>query len=101
MEEQKKNVIEFVRLQKSQGQSITESLKELGIRRSTYYTWLNSKQKKQAPSRAKLTPVNNRQLKKKTLPAPAPPADPGDAAKSRRICLLQFGLPSLKIDWPG
>jgi len=35
MEEQKKNVIEFVRLQKSQGQGITESLKELGVRRST------------------------------------------------------------------
>jgi transposase InsO family protein len=28
----------------------------LGIRRSTYYTWLNPKQKKHAPSRAKLTP---------------------------------------------
>ena len=65
MEEQKKNVIEFVRLQKSQGQSITESLKELGIRRSTYYTWLNSKQKKQAPSRAKLTPCEQQAIEAK------------------------------------
>jgi putative transposase len=65
MEEQKKNVIEFVRLQKSQGQSITESLKELGIRRSTYYTWLNSKQKKQALSRAKLTPCEQQAIEAK------------------------------------
>jgi len=62
MEEQKKNVIEFVRLQKSQGQGITESLKELGVRRSTYYTWLNPKQKKHAPSRVKLTPCEQQAI---------------------------------------
>jgi putative transposase len=62
MEEQKKNVIEFVQLQKSKGQSITESLKELGVRRSTYYTWLNPKQKKQALSRAKLTPCEQQAI---------------------------------------
>jgi len=62
MEEQKKNIIEFVQVQKSQGQSITESLKELGVRRSTYYTWLNPKQKKHAPSRVKLTPCEQQAI---------------------------------------
>ncbi len=65
MEEQKKNVIEFVRLQKSQGQSITESLKELGIRRSTYYTWLNPNHKKQTLSRMKLTPCEQQAIEAK------------------------------------
>ena len=50
MEEQKKTVIEFVHLQKTQGQSITKSLRALGIKRSTQYTWLNPKQKKHALS---------------------------------------------------
>ena len=62
MEEQKKNIIEFVRDQKVQGQSITESLKALGIKRATYYTWLNPKQKKQASSRAKLTPCEQQAI---------------------------------------
>jgi len=62
MEEQKKNIIEFVRDQKVKGQSITESLKVLGIKRSTYYTWLNPKQKKQPSSRAKLTPCEQQAI---------------------------------------
>jgi transposase len=62
MEEQKKNIIEFVRDQKGKGQSITESLKALGIKRSTYYSWLNPKQKKQASSRAKLTPCEQQAI---------------------------------------
>lgn len=56
MEEQKKSIIEFVRDQKVKGQSITESLKAVGIKRSTYYAWLHPKLTKQAQSRVKLTP---------------------------------------------
>jgi hypothetical protein len=39
MEEQKKHIIEQVRNQKSQGQSVTEILEDLSIKRSTYYSW--------------------------------------------------------------
>jgi len=46
MEEQKRDIIAFVQTQKAKGQSITESLKALGIKRSTYYSWLNPKNKK-------------------------------------------------------
>lgn len=56
MEAQRKDIIAFVRTQKAKGQSITESLKELGVKRSTYYTWLNPNRKKQTLSRMKLTP---------------------------------------------
>lgn len=37
MEEQKKTIIEFVQVQKTQGQSITESPEAPGIGRSTDY----------------------------------------------------------------
>ncbi len=40
MEEQKKEIIRFVKYQKAKGQTITTSLREIGIKRSTYYYWL-------------------------------------------------------------
>jgi putative transposase len=56
MEAQRKDIIAFVRTQKAKGQSIMATLKELGVKRSTYYTWLNPNHKKQTLSRMKLTP---------------------------------------------
>ena len=56
MEAQEKDIIAFVRTQKAKGQSIMATLKELGVKRSTYYTWLNPNHKKQTLSRMKLTP---------------------------------------------
>jgi len=40
MEEQKKDIIRFVKDQKAKGQTITTSLREIGIKRATYYSWL-------------------------------------------------------------
>ena len=53
MEEQKKHIIEHVRNQKSQGQSVTGILKDLSIKRSTYYSWVGPK---------KDTPVKKRTM---------------------------------------
>jgi putative transposase len=46
MEEQKKDIIAFVQGQKVKGQSITESLKALGVKRSTFYSWLSPREEK-------------------------------------------------------
>jgi hypothetical protein len=46
MEEQKRDIIAFVQDQKVKGQSITESLKALGVKRSTYYSWLSPREEK-------------------------------------------------------
>jgi len=63
MEEQKKTIIEFVRDQKVKGQSITESLKSLGIKRSTYYSWLSPREEKKArPSIRELTPFEQQAI---------------------------------------
>ena len=39
MDEQKSTIKVFVKEQKAQGKTITKTLNELGIKRSTYYTW--------------------------------------------------------------
>lgn len=63
MEEQKKTIIEFVRDRKVQGQSITESLKALGIKRSTYYAWLKPREeKKTGPNIRELTPFEEQAI---------------------------------------
>jgi len=46
MEEQKKQIIQFVQDQKMKGYTITESLNDLKIKRSTYYAWLKPKDNK-------------------------------------------------------
>jgi len=57
MEEQKRDIVAFVQTQKVKGQSITESLKALGIKRSTYYSWLSPREeKKTLPNIRELTP---------------------------------------------
>ena len=63
MEEQKKTIIEFVQGQKVKGQSITESLKALGIKRSTYYTWLKPKEEKKTGQNVReLTPFEEQAI---------------------------------------
>lgn len=63
MEEQKKTIIEFVQGQKVKGQSITESLKALGIKRSTYYTWLKPREEKKTGQNVReLTPFEEQAI---------------------------------------
>lgn len=40
MDVQKREIIDFVKVQRSQGCRVTEVLAQLGIKRSTYYSWL-------------------------------------------------------------
>ena len=57
MEEQKKQIIQFVKEQKEKGYTISATLKDMGIKRPTYYSWC--KQAKKKPSKGKtheLTP---------------------------------------------
>lgn len=57
MEEQKENIMRFVTDQKSQGKTITATLKEISIKHSTYYSWLQPVRKKETkPHIAELTP---------------------------------------------
>jgi putative transposase len=64
MEEQKRDIIEFVRLQKVQGHPITESLKELSVSRSTYYSWRKPKKQKETGSTIReLTPYERQAIK--------------------------------------
>jgi len=46
MQEQKRDIIAFVQDQKVKGQSITESLKALGIKRSTSCSWVSPREEK-------------------------------------------------------
>lgn len=65
MEEQKKAIVEFVKSQISQGATITETLKTLGIKRSTYYSWLHRRGAKRIPPRTmELTPKEKAAIKK-------------------------------------
>lgn len=52
MEEQKRDIMQFVQDQKAHGYSITETLRDMGIKRSTYYSWCAPGKKK--PSKEKL-----------------------------------------------
>lgn len=63
MEEQKKEIVALVRVQKPQGQSITESLKELGIKGSTYYSWRKPRKHKETGSAMRaLTPYERQAI---------------------------------------
>jgi len=63
MEEQKHDIIAFVHNRKAQGQSITESLKALGIKRSTYYSWLKPRKEiKTRPNIPELTPLERQAI---------------------------------------
>ena len=56
MEEQKKEIMRFVGNQKTSGQTITAILREIGIKRSTYYSWLRPADKKKTRCTVLLTP---------------------------------------------
>jgi transposase InsO family protein len=58
MNEQKKEIIRFVAEQSGNGKTITETLQEIGIKRSTYYSWLKTPEKKRTdlPRITMLTP---------------------------------------------
>ncbi len=56
MEEQKREIMRFVADQKASGQTITAILREIGIKRSTYYSWLRPKDKRKTRSPVLLTP---------------------------------------------
>jgi len=63
MEEQKRDIIAFVHDRKARGQSITKSLKALGIERSTYYSWLKPRdEKKIRPNIRELTPFEQQAI---------------------------------------
>ena len=56
MEEQKKQIIQFVKEQKAKGYSITETLRDIGIKRSTYYSWCKPIKKKPSVKTNELAP---------------------------------------------
>jgi putative transposase len=56
MEEQKQRIVDLVRSQKLQGHTITKSLKELGVKRSTYYSWMRHKENTVRERTRELTP---------------------------------------------
>lgn len=56
MEAQKKELIVFVRSQKAQGSTITACLTGLGVKRSTYYSWLTKKHRTPKQQMNALTP---------------------------------------------
>lgn len=56
MEEQKQEIIAFVRYQKAQGSTITACLNGLGVKRSTYYSWLTKKHRTSKQQMNALTP---------------------------------------------
>jgi len=57
VEEQKKDIMRFVDDQKRKGQSITVTLRQIGIKRSTYYSWFKPvKDKEVRPRIAVITP---------------------------------------------
>jgi putative transposase len=64
MEEQKKEIMRFVAEQKQAGQTITALLTELGIKRSTYYSWLRPNDRKKTPSLVLLTPHEKTAIEK-------------------------------------
>ncbi len=51
MEEQKKEIIQFVKSQKVKGCKITKTLGDIKVKRSTYYSWLRPKDNKKANPR--------------------------------------------------
>lgn len=54
MKEQKAEIMKHVVEQKLSGRTVVSVLAELGIKRSTYYSWLSSRQKKQSSPRLDL-----------------------------------------------
>lgn len=65
MEDQKRQIIQFVKEQKAKGCKITNTLCDLKIKRSTYYAWLKQKDNKKAnPGTTKLTPYEKQIIEK-------------------------------------
>lgn len=63
MNEQKQKIIEFIQMQKSQGHKVTEILKNLGIKHSTYYSWLKPRKKAESKKRLMaLTPQDKKAI---------------------------------------
>lgn len=72
MEDQKNAIIEFVRSQKANGSTITETLNELGVKRSTYYAWIRPKRDTTTRQRLmELTPMEKKAIEtaKEAYPA--------------------------------
>lgn len=61
MKEQKAEIIRHVAEQKLSGRPVTSVLTELGIKRSTYYSWLSPRQKKQVSPRLDLITPEEKQ----------------------------------------
>jgi len=64
MEEQKKQIVQFVQDQKMKGYTITETLNDLKIKRSTYYAWLKPKDNKKVKRITELTPEEKQMIEK-------------------------------------
>jgi len=56
LEEQKRQIIKFVNEQKAKGYTVTDTLKDMGIKRSTYYFWCKPAKKKPSKRINELTP---------------------------------------------
>jgi len=65
MEDQKKEIIAFVQSQRAQGATITACLSGLGVKRSTYYSWLAPKKEPSPKKRmTELTPHDKTAIEK-------------------------------------
>ena len=64
MDEQKIKIIQFVQDQKTKGCSVTKTLNDLKIKRSTYYTWLKKKDKKTKTRTTDITPYEKKVIEK-------------------------------------
>lgn len=63
MKEQKAEIMRHVAEQKMSGRTITSALAELGVKRSTYYSWLKPRPKKESRPRLNLvTPIEQRAI---------------------------------------
>lgn len=64
MDEQKKEIIRFVDEQRANGKGITATLEEIGMKRSTYYSWLKPNRNKKAdiPKVTMLTPMEKKAI---------------------------------------
>jgi putative transposase len=66
MEEQKKEIIQFVQDQKMKSHSITATLKDIKAKRPTYYSWLRPKDNKKAKPRITELIPEEKQIIEKT-----------------------------------
>ncbi len=63
MENQKTEIIKFIEEKKQEGAKISRILKDMGIKRSTYYSWLKNKSVNKNNKKTELTPYEKDLIK--------------------------------------